>query len=359
MRVSVLFAHKYKSHHDIFPLRVFRTQLKEKGLQINFYNNPKMAASRCDLLFVTSYQIFSLFNSESDLFEYLEKVKKKGIKIVWFDTNDSADIGQSKVLDLVDIYAKEQLWSDLNQYRRKIYQGIPFKEFYKEKYLIEDDHVVGRSPITDNQIAKLRVAWNLAFTDWRIHGKSRFNRNLGLLFPKFQYDLQTIATPIVLRPLDVSYRSPKREQKIVDFHRELARKCIKEVVEPNKYRAVYEGTVDFQIYKKELTKVRVIPSPFGWGEICYRDFECFCAGAVLLKPDMNHLQTFPNIYKANETYVSHSWDFSDFKLKLNKILEKPKDFQSIANNGQHTFIESLSKNKGGRDFAEHFWKLIN
>ena len=30
-------------------------------------------------------------------------------------------------------------------------------------------------------------------------------------------------------------------------------------------------------------------SPFGWGEICYRDFEAALNGMLLIKPDMNTL----------------------------------------------------------------------
>ena len=30
-------------------------------------------------------------------------------------------------------------------------------------------------------------------------------------------------------------------------------------------------------------------SPFGFGEICYRDFEAMLNGACLIKPDVSHL----------------------------------------------------------------------
>ena len=34
-------------------------------------------------------------------------------------------------------------------------------------------------------------------------------------------------------------------------------------------------------------------SPFGYGEVCWRDFEAMSTGAVLVKPDMSHLQARP------------------------------------------------------------------
>ena len=34
-------------------------------------------------------------------------------------------------------------------------------------------------------------------------------------------------------------------------------------------------------------------------------------GAVLVKPDMSHLETLPDLYRPGETYLPVRWDFSD------------------------------------------------
>jgi hypothetical protein len=123
------------------------------------------------------------------------------------------------------------------------------------------------------------------------------------------------------------------------------------------YRIAYEGRLPYDEYSAELGRTRVALSPFAWGEICFRDFECFLSGATLLKPDMNHLETWPGYYKPGVTYVPHAWDFSDFRLRANELLETPALCREIARSAQDRYLESLS-DRGGERFAAHFAALI-
>ena len=41
---------------------------------------------------------------------------------------------------------------------------------------------------------------------------------------------------------------------------------------------------------------------FGWGEICYREFESVINGCPFMMPNMSHIKTYPNIYKIGSTY---------------------------------------------------------
>ena len=68
------------------------------------------------------------------------------------------------------------------------------------------------------------------------------------------------------------------------------------------------GIVPKKEYRKNMYESKFVVSPFGCGEICYRDYETFMAGAALIKPDMSHLETWPNLYIPNETYFPISWD---------------------------------------------------
>ena len=61
-------------------------------------------------------------------------------------------------------------------------------------------------------------------------------------------------------------------------------------------------------------------SPFGYGEICFRDFEAVLSGALLLKPDCGHLETWPDIY-GEGTYVPLDWMASDLHFKSAEVLE--------------------------------------
>ena len=44
-------------------------------------------------------------------------------------------------------------------------------------------------------------------------------------------------------------------------------------------------------------------SPFGWGDICIRDFETFICHSCLVKPDMSLIETWPNYYIKDKSYV--------------------------------------------------------
>ena len=39
---------------------------------------------------------------------------------------------------------------------------------------------------------------------------------------------------------------------------------------------------------------RICISPFGYGEICWRDFEAILCGCLVVKPDMSHVETNPS-----------------------------------------------------------------
>ena len=96
--------------------------------------------------------------------------------------------------------------------------------------------------------------------------------------------------------------------------------------------------------KREFTKETFtaygLLSPFGWGEICYRDFEAAIGGSMLIKPDMSHLSTWPNIY-ASDMYKSLKWDFSDLD-NLNILFEEPKKCEDSVNRVRREYLNSLN-----------------
>ena len=102
----------------------------------------------------------------------------------------------------------------------------------------------------------------------------------------------------------------------------------------------------------ELQKTRSVLSPFGWGEICGRDFECFVYGAALIKPSVEHLRTFPQWYVDGKTYVAIDWDFYNFDEIMNWLKNKPEEVQRIAENGQAMMKHYWSK-EGKKEFVDH------
>lgn len=74
-------------------------------------------------------------------------------------------------------------------------------------------------------------------------------------------------------------------------------------------------------FRRERMRSRICVSPFGHGEISFRDFEAVAHGCLLIKPDMGHLETRPNLYIPGETYPPVRWDFSDLAEKCRYYLD--------------------------------------
>lgn len=74
----------------------------------------------------------------------------------------------------------------------------------------------------------------------------------------------------------------------------------------------------FDEYMGILRRTKVVVSPWGYGEWCWRDFEAIRAGCVLLKPRCD-VVTCPNIYR--DGWVEwYDPDHSDLENKIDKVL---------------------------------------
>ena len=85
--------------------------------------------------------------------------------------------------------------------------------------------------------------------------------------------------------------------------------------------------ISYSQYIGQMDKYSSFISPFGWGEICFRDFESIILGKLLIKPNCDHIITWPNIYQEN-MYLPLDWDLSDLDYALNGI-SKDKTLEII------------------------------
>lgn len=87
-------------------------------------------------------------------------------------------------------------------------------------------------------------------------------------------------------------------------------------------------------YYQKIISSKILLAPYGYGEMAPRDLEAMRFGCILVKPDMSHIETKPNIYIANETYVPCKHDFSDLEEIIHKILTNYKDYLYIVENAR-------------------------
>lgn len=101
------------------------------------------------------------------------------------------------------------------------------------------------------------------------------------------------------------------------------------------------GRVRRHKFFRELASSKVCFSPFGYGEICWRDYEALATGATLIKPDISHLAVAPDIFVPDETYVPLRWDLEDFEMKLHDTLRDDDKRHTLARNAFHKIREHL------------------
>jgi hypothetical protein len=111
-------------------------------------------------------------------------------------------------------------------------------------------------------------------------------------------------------------------------------------------------------YFTELKQSRAVISPFGLGEITLKDFEVFLSGALLVKPDMDHIETWPDLYENGKTILSFAWDFNDINLLIENIENNPKNIREIAERGQRKYLKYIGSQESGELFYKHFAQII-
>ena len=109
--------------------------------------------------------------------------------------------------------------------------------------------------------------------------------------------------------------------KIIRKHRGQTSTVINEL--KTKYN-IKDGFLPLSEYFQYLKNSKFALSPFGWGSICWKDFEIFLNGTMLIKPDMSHIKTWPNYYQNHKTYIPYKWD----ALNLKKIIYEISDIET-------------------------------
>lgn len=190
----------------------------------------------------------------------------------------------------LSFYVKKSLYKDFEHYRT-CYRDTYLSGHYAEFYDVDGPFKDFRAP--ESVLEKLRLSPNF-FTAPHLIG--------GFLAPA--------PPPQDGRTLDVQARLAVTGSPWYQAMRQQARSLV----------AGLEGVsvsgtdlLSLPQFNAELRRARLCFSPFGYGELCWRDIEAIQAGAVLIKQDMSHLRTLPDLYEPGVTYLPVKWDFSDLE----------------------------------------------
>lgn len=299
--------------------------------------------------------VFLAFHHTSDFYkqDYINLVKyakQRCNKLVWLDTSDSCGTCNFKIIEYVDFYLKKQMYKDFNLYKREVWGGRLFCEFYHnltglDDKVVEDDK---QGIIPSGQEDKMKISWNVGLgnlIDQKFSLFFHLKKRKWLFFEK---------RPMIKAKYDFHYRG-SRKTPIAGFQRNKIMDMLDEV--KNIYNLPdYNFSVPQKTYYEEILNSKSVISPFGWGEICTRDFEAFFSGSLLIKPSMDHMITYPDVFQ-NSTYVKIDWDLGNFYNVLKNVYSNYDGFRVIAENGRKTYMNYLSK-EGKEMFCLHVLEAI-
>ncbi|MBN2618553.1 MAG: glycosyltransferase family 1 protein [Spirochaetales bacterium] len=276
--------------------------------------------------------------------DFLKKARKKYKRIAFFNGNAGGAINRPEVLPFVDLFYNKALFKDRNLYKKNFYGDEMFSEYHHIHHNIVDENPIIRNVIQhDDDIKKLRLSWNIGVTDFP---NTKLRQRIGVLiarylgpkFMKFLYHKdfwKGACQKNDFKKRVIHGRLGYPEKKTIAHQRRLIAEIIK-----NNSIFLY-GKVNQKQFNKEVKESMITLSPFGWGELCKRDFEAVYYRSLLLKPDMSHLETWPNIFIDGETYVSFKWDLSDMEEKALYYLNNDSKREEIINNAFNNYKEQL------------------
>jgi len=296
--------------------------------------------------------------SDSNIISDLLELRKNFSKIIYFDDSAAASIAFFCAFPYVDEYWKRSTLSDKSLYKKKFYGGHLFSDYYHSKHNIDDESQTFFNPVSNNEIdlKKLKIAWNIGIGVFPLNGDSildkqylmtrRFIAAMTILpniqpvymlisryFERMKKELEKeVSFDKKMRKLSSRFMSANY-RKSIGFQRKL---LIKKTAE-KKFFLV--GNIKKKEFIQETFKAFGILSPFGWGEICYRDFEAALGGSYLIKPDMSHINTWPNIY-SEDMYYSLKWDLSNLD-NLDLLFDQSDECEKAVNRARGEYLSSL------------------
>jgi hypothetical protein len=253
----------------------------------------------------------------------LSKLREKYHTIAFFHDDAGGGIPRLGVLPYVDLFYTKALFRDRNIYMRQLYGKELYSDYYHQKYGVQDPDAKERAVVKDAaQLRKLRLSWNIGVGDYpREKLRQRAGTAAAKIFgPPAARRLYSGKKPPADPVASNSGEYPVHARIGLTGRPSIAwqRKLILEQIGSDPRFLV--GEVPQKQYNRELGRSKIVLSPFGWGELCLRDFEAVRAGALLIKPDMGHIETWPDIFLPDETYIPISWDADDLLKKVDRCL---------------------------------------
>jgi hypothetical protein len=297
-------------------------------------------------------------NMEKAELALLRKLKDKYKTIVFFCGQPEAGNNRLDILPYADRLFYKSVFSNRSDYSKNLYGKNLFADYYHRSYGITDNpEYLNHGEVSEEDAKKPELSWNIGVGTYpRFHWPQRMGTILA------RAGMAGLGQLIGGKPLSRAEHLPKKgpedfsgsKRRIavharidpvscpsIAYQRRLFLNCI-EKLDLKKRELFVTGMAPQHRYYQELTESKIVLSPFGWGEVCFRDFEAILAGALLFKPSMSHLLTWPNVYIPHETYIPLKWDGSDLPEQTERYLGDERERSCIAANAYEQYRNELA-----------------
>lgn len=332
------------------PLFVNRSMLRDMGITFQVVREDADSLYDADCVFFENrlFRGWGRERQDEKAFELLEALKQRVGRVFWVDTTDGTGTTQFQLLPYVDGYFKTQILADKLAYTRSYYSGRIYFDYYHSRFGVSDSNPLSVVPAEASELSKIQLAWNDSLGDFGPWG--HYIRKLNRYVPLPFFYSAKFAEPGE-RIVDVSGRfGTTYTSEIVSFYRQMVQQTLRTF-------GIATDKLSRRRYLKELRSAKLAVSPFGWGEPSYRDYDVIISGAALVKPDMSHLETWPALYVAGETYLPFKWDCSDLAEVLEDALEGDK-WRDIALRAQATYRRHLFERQGREEFCNRVMDMV-
>lgn len=218
------------------------------------------------------------------------------VKLIYFDGDDDSCVQWSELVEMADLYVKKHVFADTSWYQKKFTGKNNLTDYVATVHgrLFADNVIPHSGTVPGSLVSKIFLGYNIGLDD-----------KITNLFRD-----TSPATPSE-KDVDVMCRAACAPDNWIYPLRGTINEALAPLTQQGHKILMPDQRVDQQTYYQEMRRSRICVSPFGYGELCWRDFEAVLMGCLLVKPDMGHIRTEPEIFIPGETYIPVRWDFSN------------------------------------------------
>ena len=327
-RILIVLEPNPISFSQVYPFFFYETELQRRwDVQIraqsrrSIENGTTQSLRGADVILLQTW--FDLdADAKQGLFTQLRQAHPHA-QIVYLDWFAPLDLRLAELMNEdICLYVKKQFFRDPTEYGRATHGDTNLMNFYGSLYGI--DYPETTFPIPDGFLSKTIVGPGFFTADYMLTA------------------FQKPEPPPQERPIDLHARLGTKGSA---WYEQMRSHALSAATDIDGIRIATGPGKNRSGYLQELASTKICFSPFGYGEVCWRDYEAIMCGSLLLKPDMSHAQTSPDIFAANETYVPVRWDFSDVEDKIRYYLANADERQRIVEKAYNVIHDYVSRGR--------------